>query len=74
MLPSETTITAKTKKKNIGGLLAILFFILVTACALGNIFGIGFSIVLAQQQAQQPTTITYDPPLPTADPVNRRCN
>jgi hypothetical protein len=52
--------------------LTILFFVLVTVGALGNISGIGYSIVLAQQQAQQPTTIAYDPPLPTADPGNTR--
>jgi hypothetical protein len=51
--------------------LTILFFVLVSAGALGNIFGIGYSIVLAQQQAEQPTT-TYDPSLLTADPGNTR--
>jgi hypothetical protein len=74
MLHSKNTITAKMKKKNIDRFLAVLFFVLVTAGALGNIFGIGYSIALAQQQAQQPTTITYDPPLnnnlSTADPGN----
>ena len=49
----------------------ILFFVLVTAGALGNIFGIGYSIVLALQQAQQPAT-TYDPSLLTAEPGNTR--
>jgi hypothetical protein len=51
--------------------LTILFFGLVTVGALGNIFGIGYSIVLAQQQAAQPT-ITHDPSLPTLNPGNIR--
>jgi hypothetical protein len=42
MLHSKNTITAKTKKKNIDRFLAVLFFVLVTAGALGNIFGIGY--------------------------------
>jgi len=51
--------------------LTILFFGLVTVGALGNIFGIGYSIVLAQQQSEQPT-IRYDPSLPTVNPANTR--
>src|SRR5215469_684741 len=51
--------------------LTILFFGLVTVGALGNIFGIGYSIVLARQQAEQ-STITYDPSLPTINPANTR--
>jgi hypothetical protein len=51
--------------------LTILFFGLVTVGALGNIFGIGYSIVLAQQQAEQPT-ITNDPSLSTVNPGNTR--
>jgi hypothetical protein len=48
--------------------LTILFFVFVTAGALGNIFGIGYSIVLAQQS----TTNTYGPTLPAADPAKTR--
>ena len=51
--------------------LTTLFFGLVTVGALGNIFGIGYSIVLAQQQAEQPT-ITNDPSLSTVNPGNTR--
>ncbi|MFY9871959.1 MAG: hypothetical protein WAK17_19795 [Candidatus Nitrosopolaris sp.] len=51
--------------------LTILFFVLVTAGALGNISGIGYSIVLAQQKAQQPTT-TYDSPFSNNPPGNTR--
>ncbi|MGB8935528.1 MAG: hypothetical protein WCC17_10540, partial [Candidatus Nitrosopolaris sp.] len=51
--------------------LTILFFVLVTAGALGNISGIGYSIVLGQQKAQQPTT-TYDSPFSNNPPGNTR--
>ncbi|MGC2574848.1 MAG: hypothetical protein WA364_25320 [Candidatus Nitrosopolaris sp.] len=51
--------------------LTILFFGLVTVGALGNIFGIGYSIVLAQQQKEKPT-ITNDPSLSTVNPGNTR--
>jgi hypothetical protein len=58
-----------TKKVNSAKLRCLtLFFVLVAAGALGNIFGIGYSIVLAQQ----PTTITSVPPSPTSDPDNTR--
>jgi hypothetical protein len=52
--------------------LAMLFCALVTAGTLGNSFVIGYSIVQAQQEVQQPSTITYNYPmnnnLSTADP------
>jgi hypothetical protein len=54
--------------------LVVLFCALVMACTLGNSFGIGYSIVQAQQQAEPPSTITYDSPfsnsLSTAHPNN----
>jgi hypothetical protein len=51
--------------------LTILIFGLITVGTLGNIFGIGYSFVLAQQQAEQPT-ITYDPSSSTVNPGNTR--
>jgi hypothetical protein len=54
--------------------LAMLLCALVTAGALGNSLAIGYSIVQAQHEAQQPSTITYDSPLSnnlsTVDPSN----
>jgi hypothetical protein len=54
--------------------LAVLFCALVTSGALGNSLTIGYSNVQAQQEPQQPSTITYDSPfsnsLSTAHPSN----
>jgi hypothetical protein len=56
--------------------LAVLFCALVTSYASGNSLTMGYSIVQAQQEPQQPSTITYDFPwsnnLSTADPGNSR--
>ena len=52
----------------------MLLCVLLMADSLGNSFGIGYSVVQAQQEAQQPSTLTYDSPLSnklsTADPGN----
>src|SRR5215469_1362521 len=68
MFDLETTKTLrKTRKKNLGSFLAMLFCTLVILSTMGNSFGIRNSYAqqpqLLQQQTQQPSILTYHPPL-----------
>ena len=72
MLNPKTTKIVKTRKKNIGSFLAMLFCTLVIVSTIGNSFGIRNSF--AQQQLQTLPTITYKSPwsndLPTSGSSN----
>jgi hypothetical protein len=61
MFYTKTTKIGKTRKKNIGSFLAMLFCTLVVVSTIGNSFGIRNSF--AQQiQTQQPSTLTFNSP------------
>jgi hypothetical protein len=63
MFQSKTTGTVKTRKKNIGSFLAILFCTLVIVSSIGTSFGIRNSYAQVQQQQMQHTpTIVYKSP------------
>ncbi|MGC1931201.1 MAG: hypothetical protein WA667_19705, partial [Candidatus Nitrosopolaris sp.] len=64
MFDSKTMkIVKKTRKKNIGSFLAMLFCTLVIVSTIGNSFGIRNSFAQEQQlQTQQPSTITFQSP------------
>ncbi|MFZ0514311.1 MAG: hypothetical protein WAM14_22095, partial [Candidatus Nitrosopolaris sp.] len=77
MFYSKTTKIVKTRKKNIGSFLAMLFCTLVIVSTIGNSFGIRNSFAQQQLQTQQPSTISQSPwsnDLPTFDPGNRTHN
>src|SRR5215469_2746351 len=68
MFDLETTKTLrKTRKKNLGSFLAMLFCTLVIVSTMGNSFGIRNSYAQQQQQqqpqTQQPSILTYHSPL-----------
>ena len=57
------TTVRKTKKKNIGSFLAVLFCTLVIVSSIGTSFGIRNSYAQAQQQQiQQAPTVAYNSP------------
>jgi hypothetical protein len=61
MFYTKTTKIGKTRKKNIGSFLAMLFCTLVVVSTIGNSFGIRNSF--AQQiQTQQPSILTFNSP------------
>jgi hypothetical protein len=61
MFYTKTTKIGKTRRKNIGSFLAMLFCTLVVVSTIGNSFGIRNSF--AQQiQTQQPSTLTFNSP------------
>ncbi|MGC1928667.1 MAG: hypothetical protein WA667_06800 [Candidatus Nitrosopolaris sp.] len=75
MFDSKTTKIVKTRKKNIGGFLAMLFCTLVIVSTIGNSFGIRNSFAQEQQlQTQPPSTITYKSPLSNEMPINSVSN
>ncbi len=62
MFNAKTTkIVTKTRKKNIGSFLAMLFCTLVIVSTIGNSFGIRNSFAQQQLQTQQPSTISESP-------------
>jgi hypothetical protein len=64
MFDVETTKTVrKTRKKNIGSFLAMLFCTLVIVSTMGNSFGISNSYAQQQLQTQQPSIVAYHSPL-----------
>ena len=63
MFNAKTTkIVTKTRKKNIGSFLAMLFCTLVIVSTIGNSFGIRNSFAQQQLQTQQPSLLTYNSP------------
>jgi hypothetical protein len=70
-----TKIVRKTRKKNIGSFLAMLFCTLIIVSTIGYSFGIRNSFAQQELQTQQPSTISESPwsnTLPTFDPGNTR--
>src|SRR5215469_7286073 len=63
MFDVETTKTVrKTRKKNLGSFLAMLFCTLVILSTMGNSFGIRNSYAQQQLQMQHPSILTYHSP------------
>ncbi|MGC2685344.1 MAG: hypothetical protein WA323_26100, partial [Candidatus Nitrosopolaris sp.] len=64
--PNKTDIVSKTRKKNIGSFLAMIFCTLVIVSSIGTSFGIKNSYAQVQQQQQleprQAPTIAYQSP------------
>ncbi|MGB6526502.1 MAG: hypothetical protein WBF33_00195, partial [Candidatus Nitrosopolaris sp.] len=66
--PNKTDIVSKTRKKNIGSFLAMIFCTLVIVSSIGTSFGIKNSYAQVQQQQQQQLeprqapTIAYQSP------------
>ncbi len=61
MFYTKTTKIGKTRKKNIGSFLAMLFCTLVVVSTIGNSFGIRNSFA-QQMQTQQPSILTFNSP------------
>src|ERR1700739_1599519 len=62
MFDVQTTKTVrKTRKKNLGSFLAMLFCTLVILSTMGNSFGIRNSYAQQQPQTQQPSTVVLSP-------------
>ena len=71
MFHSKTTEIVKTRKKNIGSFLAMLFCALVIVSTIENSFGIRNSFAQEQQlQTQPPSTITFKSPWSNDLPIN----
>ncbi|MGC2573423.1 MAG: hypothetical protein WA364_18060, partial [Candidatus Nitrosopolaris sp.] len=63
MFYTKTTKIGKTRRKNIGSFLAMLFCVVVVVSTIGNSFGIrnSFAQQELQTQTQPPSTISDSP-------------